>query len=95
MEGGERKEEWKRAEIEILCCRLEGQRIPGNRAIQKNFNSQKCFFLYSRIILNFFHNLNILKNCYRIIIFNLHLHLDTFYISYFRLTLFYILSFFL
>jgi hypothetical protein len=29
MNAGERKEDWNRAEIEILCCRLGGQRIPG------------------------------------------------------------------
>ena len=47
MEAGERKEEWKRAEIEILCCRLEGQRIPGNRAIPKILNAQN--FKYTKL----------------------------------------------
>jgi len=31
VEAGERKEDWDRAEIEILCCRLGDQRIPGKR----------------------------------------------------------------
>jgi hypothetical protein len=35
VKAGEHKEDWDRAEIEILCCRLDGERIPGQKNLRQ------------------------------------------------------------